>query len=175
MSVSKAPRQLAQVTLGCVVLGVGVAMLLTADLGSDGFSTLVNGVSITTGTSFLVANLLISLLFLAVAALRKVFPGLGTAIQVVVVGWTVSVLIELLDTPADLPWRLALLAAALPVLAVGIAVYLGAQHRGRSGRGGRAGVGPARPVQVDLQPGPGRGSTGRLAARRDPRRSAPSP
>ena len=142
MSVSKAPRQLAQVTLGCVVLGVGVAMLLTADLGSDGFSTLVNGVSITTGTSFLVANLLISLLFLAVAALRKVFPGLGTAIQVVVVGWTVSVLIELLDTPADLPWRLALLAAALPVLAVGIAVYLG----------GNTGAGPAEAAALAWDP-----------------------
>ncbi len=142
MSVSTAPRQLAQVTLGCVVLGVGVAMLLTADLGSDGFSTLVNGVSITTGTSFLVANLLISLLFLVVAALRKVFPGLGTAIQVVVVGWTVSVLIELLDTPADLPWRLALLAAALPVLAVGIAVYLG----------GNTGAGPAEAAALAWDP-----------------------
>ena len=53
----------------------GVAMLLTADLGSDGFSTLVNGVAIATGMSFLLANLLVSLCFLAVAALRKVFPA----------------------------------------------------------------------------------------------------
>jgi uncharacterized membrane protein YczE len=120
------PRRVAQVVLGCVVLGVGVAMLLTADLGSDGYSTLVNGVSITTGMSFLLANVLISLLFLAVAALRRVFPGAGTVIQVVVVGWTVSALIDVLDTPDGLPWRLALLAAAFPVLAVGIAAYLGA-------------------------------------------------
>ena len=55
------------VVLGCFVLGTGVAMLLTADLGSDGYSTLVNGVSKASGISFLVANLLISLLFLLVA------------------------------------------------------------------------------------------------------------
>ena len=128
--------------LGCVVLGTGVAMLLTADLGSDGFSTLVNGVALATGTSFLVANLLISLLFLVVASLRKVFPGVGTAIQVVVVGGTVSYLIEVLDTPAGLPWRLALLAAALPVVAVGIAVYLGAN----------TGAGPAESAALAWDP-----------------------
>ena len=129
MSSLLAPRRVAQVVLGCVLLGGGVAMLLTADLGSDGFSTLVNGVAIASGMSFLLANLLISLLFLVVGALRKVFPGVGTVIQVVVVGWTVSFLIEVLDTPDGLPWRLALLIAAFPPLAVGIAVYLGA-HTG---------------------------------------------
>lgn len=142
MTVSSAPRRVALVALGCVVLGTGVAMLLTADLGSDGFSTLVNGVSIATGTSFLVANLLISVLFLVMAALRRVFPGVGTVIQVVVVGWTVSYLIELLDTPDGLPWRLALLVAALPVLAVGIAVYLG----------GNTGAGPAEAAALAWDP-----------------------
>ena len=101
------PARIALVLLGCVVLGTGVALLLTADLGSDGYSTLVNGVSMATGISFLVANLLISLLFLVVAAVRRVYPGLGTIVQIVVVGWTVSFL----------------------VLAVGIAAYLGA-HTG---------------------------------------------
>ena len=104
-------------------------MLLTADLGSDGYSTLVNGVSKATEISFLLANVLISLLFLLVAAVRRVYPGLGTIVQVVVVGWTVSFLIEVMDTPDDLPWRFALLTAAFPVLAVGIAAYLGA-HTG---------------------------------------------
>jgi uncharacterized membrane protein YczE len=129
MSVPYSPRRVALLVLGCVVLGIGVAMLLTADLGSDGFSTLVNGLSIATGMSFLAANALISLLFLVLAALRRFFPGLGTLVQVVVVGWTVSFLIDLLETPDGLAWRFALLAAALPVVALGIAVYLGA-HTG---------------------------------------------
>jgi uncharacterized membrane protein YczE len=130
------------VVLGCVVLGVGVAMLLTADLGSDGYSTLVNGVSIATGMSFLVANVLISVLFLVVAALRKVLPGAGTVVQVVVVGWTVSFLIDLLDTPDGLTWRFALLAAAFPVLALGIAAYLGAN----------TGAGPAEAAALAWDP-----------------------
>jgi uncharacterized membrane protein YczE len=136
------PRRLAQVVLGCVVLGVGVATLLTADLGSDGFSTLVNGLAIAMGTSFLLANVLVSVAFLAVAAVRKVFPGAGTIIQVVVVGWTVSYLIDVLDTPDGLPARLGLLAAALPALALGIAVYLGAN----------TGAGPAEAAALAWDP-----------------------
>jgi uncharacterized membrane protein YczE len=114
---------------GCVVLGTGVAMFLTADLGSDGYSTLVNGLSIGTGIAFWVSNVVVSLAFLAVAAVRRVIPGLGTLVQIVVVGGTVSALLDLLETPDALGWRLVLLAAAFPVLAVGIATYLGS-HTG---------------------------------------------
>jgi len=142
VSLAYSPRRVAVTTLGCVVLGTGVAMLLTADLGSDGYSTLVNGVSLATGMSFLLANLLISVLFLVVAALRRVYPGLGTVIQIAVVGGTVSLLIDILDTPDGLPWRFVLLAAAFPVLALGIASYLG----------GHTGAGPAEAAALAWDP-----------------------
>jgi uncharacterized membrane protein YczE len=115
--------------LGCVVLGAGVALFLTADLGSDGYSTLVNGIALRTGLAFWVANLLVGVVLVALAAVRRVQPGLGTVVQVVVVGVTVSVLLGALTTPVGLAPRLLLLAAAFPVLAVGIAVYLGS-HTG---------------------------------------------
>jgi uncharacterized membrane protein YczE len=139
---TSSPGRLALVVVGCVLLGVGVAMLLTADVGSDGFSTLVNGVSIATDRSFLLANAVISLLFLGVAALRGLFPGVGTVVQVVVVGSTVALLIDVLDTPDGLGWRFALLVAAFPVLAVGIALYLGAN----------TGAGPAEAAALAWDP-----------------------
>lgn len=123
------PRRLVQLVVGCVVLGVGVSMLLTADLGSDGYSTLVNGIALSTGTSFLLCNTLVSLAFLALAAARRVYPGIGTVVQVVVVGVTVDLLLRVLETPDGLPWRVVLLVAAFPVLAAGIAAYLGS-HTG---------------------------------------------
>ena len=118
---------------GCVLLGFGVALVLTADLGSDGFSTLVNGIVRTTGLTFLVANALVSLTFLVFAALRKVIPGVGTVVQVVVVGGTADVMLRVLETP-DTVWGQALmLAASIPVIGFGIAAYLGS----------RFGAGPA--------------------------------
>jgi uncharacterized membrane protein YczE len=124
---SASPRRLALVLVGCLVLGTGVAMLLTADLGSDGYSTLVNGLSIGADIAFLVSNIVISLGFLVISAARKVWPGLGTLVQIVVVGFTVSWLLPVLDTPPTLLGQSLLLVAAFPVLALGISLYLGAQ------------------------------------------------
>ena len=119
-------RRGALLLVGCVVLGVGVAMLLTADLGSDGFSTLVNGVSIGAGVPFVVANAGISLAFVLLAAARGLRPGIGTLTQVVVVGFTASWVLALLDTPGTVLGQALLLAAAFPVVALGISAYLGA-------------------------------------------------
>ncbi|HSF36587.1 MAG TPA: hypothetical protein VLA70_10755 [Nocardioides sp.] len=123
------PRRTAMLLVGCVVLGTGVALLLAADLGSDGYSTFVNGLTITTGVDFWIVNLVVGVVLVALAALRKVYPGIGTVVQVVLVGVTVSVVLDLLATPNALGWQVALLAAAFPVLALGIALYLGS-HTG---------------------------------------------
>lgn len=127
---------------GCVVLGVGVALLLTADLGSDGYSTLVNGIALAFDLSFWVANLLVGVVFVALAAARKVHPGVGTVIQVALVGVTVSVALDLLSTPDGWPARIALLVVAFPVLAMGIAAYLGS----------RTGAGPAEAAGLAWDP-----------------------
>ena len=119
-------RRLVLLVVGCLVLGTGVAMLLTADLGSDGFSTLVNGTAISTGLPFFVANVGISLTFLLLAAARRLLPGIGTVVQVVVVGLVVDRLLTVLDTPGSVLGQALLLGAAFPVLALGIAAYLGA-------------------------------------------------
>jgi uncharacterized protein len=112
---------------GCVVLGTGVALLLTADAGSDGFSTLVNGVALGADLPFFVANLAVSAVFIALAAARRVRPGIGTVVQILVVGLIADRLLHLLETPGSVLGQALLLVAALPVLSVGIALYLGAQ------------------------------------------------
>lgn len=112
-----------------MVLGMGVGMLLTADLGSDGYSTLVNGFVLSTGLAFWVGNLVVGVAFVAMAAARRVRPGLGTVVQLVLVGATVDVVLDAFDPPEVVWLRIALLVAAFPVLALGIAVYLGS-HTG---------------------------------------------
>ncbi|WP_183094661.1 YczE/YyaS/YitT family protein [Nocardioides stalactiti] len=127
---------------GCVVLGIGVALLLTADLGSDGYSTLVNGIALTLDLDFWLANLAVGVVFVALAAARKVYPGLGTVVQVGLVGVTVSVALDLMSTPDSVLGRVAFLVVAFPVLAVGIAAYLGS----------RTGAGPAEAAGLAWDP-----------------------
>ena len=135
-------RQVLLLVLGCLVLGLGVSLLLAADLGSDGYSTLVNGISLRTGLSFGIVNLMVGVVLVVLAAARKVRPGPGTVVQVVLVGVTVSVVFGLLGTPDGLVTRILLIAAAFPVLAVGIAMYLGSH----------TGAGPAEAAALAYDP-----------------------
>ncbi|RNL61185.1 hypothetical protein EFK50_17595 [Nocardioides marmoriginsengisoli] len=120
-----APALLLRLLLGCVVLGIGVGLLLTADLGSDGYSTLVSGIARSSDWAFVVANIAVSLVFLVAAALRKVRPDVGTVVQIVVVGYTVTLVLKVLDTPASTLSQAGCLVLALPVLSLGVAMYLG--------------------------------------------------
>ena len=127
---------------GCLTLGAGVALLLTAALGSDGYSTLVNGIALSTGAPFVVANTVVSLAFLTLAWTRGLRPGIGTVVQIVVVGVTVGLLLDALPTPDSLLARTALLLLAFPVIAVGIVCYLGS----------RTGAGPAEAFALAWDP-----------------------
>lgn len=118
-------RRVGQLLVACVVLGIGVGLLLLAALGSDGYSTLINGISISTGVPFVVVNCVVGGLLVVMAAVRGVRPGLGTIAQPVVVGFTISGVLAMAETPMDLPGRLLLMVAAMPLLAVGVAGYLG--------------------------------------------------
>lgn len=127
---------------GTLTLGLGVALLLAADLGSDGYSTLVNGITLATGIPFVVANTVVSVVFVLLAWLRGLRPGVGTVVQIVIVGVTVWLLLMALPTPEAWWGRGLMLLAALPVIALGIAAYLGS----------RTGAGPAEAAALAWDP-----------------------
>ena len=118
-------RRVAQLVLSCVVLGVGVALLLRAALGSDGYSSLINGLSLSLDVPFVAVNAVVGLVLVALAWSRHVIPGLGTIVQPVVVGFTVSGVMSLVAEPDGLLARGLMLAVAFPILAIGVAGYLG--------------------------------------------------
>lgn len=116
--------QVARLVVWCTILGIGVGMLLLAALGSDGFSTLVNGISLAMGIHFFVVNTVVSALLLAIAWRRGIALGAGALLQPVVVGGAISIVLRLGTEPDALAARIALLAAAVPVITVGVAGYL---------------------------------------------------
>jgi uncharacterized membrane protein YczE len=135
-------RQLGLLFGGCTVLGLGVALLLLPALGSDGFSTLVNGIRLAADIPFLLSNVLVSAGFVALAWVRRLPPGLGTVVQIVVVGTTASVFLDVIPEPDALWARVAMLCVAMPVVALGIAAYLGSQ----------TGAGPAEAAALAWDP-----------------------
>ena len=114
--------RLPQLVISRVVLGVGVALLLLAALGSDGYSTFVNGLSLALDVPFVAVNCALGIVL---AWWRGLVPGLGTIIQPLVVGATVSAVLSMVSAPQAVVSRVVVLAAAFVILSAGVAGYLG--------------------------------------------------
>ncbi|WP_332663532.1 hypothetical protein [Aeromicrobium sp.] len=134
--------QLVRLVVSCVILGIGVAMLLIASLGSDGYSTMINGLSIALDLKFWLVNLVVGILLVAMAWARGLTPGLGTITQPLVVGVVVSGLLDAFAEPDAMWARVTLLVLSFPVLAVGVAGYLAVD----------AGAGPTEAAALAFDP-----------------------
>ena len=132
----------AQLVLGCTVLGAGVSMVLTAELGSDGYSTLVSGLTFWIGLPFWFLNAVVGAVFVGVAWLRGRKPGPGTLVQWFYVGFVISIMLELLPEAGSLLERSLMLGGGLVLLALGVAAYLASN----------TGAGPAEAMALSLDP-----------------------
>jgi uncharacterized membrane protein YczE len=119
-------RRLVQLVVSCAVLGAGVGMLLDARLGSDGYSMFVNGIAISSGQDFWVVNLVVGVALVLMAWLRGRLPGVGTVLQPVVVGFVVSLMLDVLPGPASYGTRWLEFVAGFAVVCLGVAGYLAA-------------------------------------------------
>lgn len=131
-----------QLVLGCTVLGVGVAFLLEAAMGSDGYSTLVNGISLASGVPFWVLNIVVGAVFIALAWVRGIRPGPGTLVQWFLVGFVISAVMALVPDVTELGVRVGMLLLALALLTVGVAAYLASA----------TGAGPAEAMAIAWDP-----------------------
>ena len=132
-------RRLAQLLLGLVLFGTGLWLGLVADLGVGPWDVLTGGLSEQLGTPFGRTAIGISVVVLLIGLACRVRPGIGTVLNVFVVGATVDVLLALgwLEALPEAPLGLRLLATAggIATVAAGSALYLGA-HLGPGPRDG---------------------------------------
>lgn len=117
-------RRVVQLFVSCVLLGAGVALLLNADLGSDGYSMMINGLVKVSDIEFAVVNIAVGVVLVLLAWLRGRTPGPGTVVQPAVVGFTVSALMPVFPEPDALAGQAVEFAVAFVVLCIGVAGYL---------------------------------------------------
>jgi uncharacterized membrane protein YczE len=131
--------RLAKLLLGLLLFGTGLWLGLVAELGVGPWDVLTGGLSEQLGTPFGRSAIGVSVVVLLIGLAARVRPGVGTLLNVVVVGATVDVLLaspllaDLDDAP--LPVRLAVTLLGIATVAAGSALYLGA-HLGPGPRDG---------------------------------------
>jgi uncharacterized membrane protein YczE len=120
-----APR-MPRLLLGLVTFGVGIALMAEAGLGLGPWEALNQGIARQTGLELGTVSILLGIPILALWWPLGERPGIGTVLNVVLIGSSTNVGLALLPTPPvdALALRLAAMLGGVLVIAVGSGLYL---------------------------------------------------
>jgi len=119
---SRVPRLL----LGLTFFGMGIGFMVRADLGLGPWDVLHQGVSDQTGISIGVVTILTGMVVLLLWIPIRERPGLGTVLNVLLVGVVVDATLAVLDTPDAMWQRVLLLLLGVYLFGPGSGWYIGA-------------------------------------------------
>ena len=118
--------RIAQCVVGLIICGLGIALIIAADIGLAPWDVLHKGISRHTGIAVGTVIIIVGFALLALWIPLRVRPGIGTILNAVLIGWTVNVALPLLPEPDDTAWQLGEMAAGVLAFGIGTAMYIGA-------------------------------------------------
>ncbi len=122
----RAAERVARCVLGLALFGIGIALIIDADLGAAPWDVFHTGIAeltgIPVGTVIMLTGALLLLLWIPLSEQ----PGLGTILNAVEIGLVVDVVLPLLPGPEPLAVRLAMMLTGVAIIAVGSGFYIGA-------------------------------------------------
>ncbi|MER7078650.1 Uncharacterized membrane protein YczE [Saccharopolyspora kobensis] len=128
--------RLVQLLVGLVGYGTALTFLVGSALGASAWAVLAEGLSVRSGISFGLATSLTAVVVLLCWIPLRELPGLGTVLNVVMVGAAADVAALFVPAPTSLPQQVGYLLLGVLMLTFFDAVYLGA----RFGSGPRDGL-----------------------------------
>ena len=129
-------RRIVQLLVGLFAYGIAIAMMIRAAIGVSPWDVLSQGVSLQTGIPFgFVTNLIGVVVLLLWIPIRQK-PGIGTVLNVLLIGPSAELGLWLIPEQTDLFSQVLLFAGGLSLLAIATGLYIGA----RFGPGPRDGL-----------------------------------
>ena len=129
------PSRIVQLVVGLVLYGFTMALMVRAGLGLDPWDVFHQGAAqhlpLTFGQVVIVTGALVLLLWIP---LRQV-PGLGTVLNVIIIGLAADAGLALMDPPNELWLRIVLMVVSVVGNGLASALYIGA-HLGPGPRDG---------------------------------------
>jgi len=118
-------RRLVQLLIGLFLYGIAIALMVRGGIGLSPWDVLAQGVSLKTGIPFGFVTNLIGLVVLAFWIPLRQRPGLGTVLNVLLVGPSAQLGLDLLPQQTELWAEVLFFAAGLALLAVATGLYIG--------------------------------------------------
>ena len=121
------PRvRLPRLVPGLVLMGFGTALMVAADLGLPPWSVLDQGISEHTGIPIGTVSIIVGACVLCAWIPLRERPGLGTVLNILLIGVTTDLVLLAVDTPDSGAARLAYLLAGAFLWGPGSGLYIGA-------------------------------------------------
>ena len=119
-------RRLSRLVFGLLLCGTGVALMIDADLGLAPWDVLHQGISIHTGIPIGTVAILVGFAVLLLWLPLHERYGLGTVLNVLIIGTTIDVLLAVLPDHPPMGVRVTFLAVGTLLFGPGSGFYIGA-------------------------------------------------
>ncbi|WOQ70586.1 hypothetical protein RYJ27_05120 [Microbacterium limosum] len=129
-------RRSLQLPIGLVLYGVGCAVMIAAGIGLDPWTVFAQGVSKATGMGIGWVTSLIGLGVLLLWIPLRQRPGLGTVLNILMVGTAMQLALDVIPTAPSFALGCVMFAAGIAIVGLGSGLYIGA----RFGPGPRDGL-----------------------------------
>jgi len=129
-------RRVAQLIVGLFLYGMGIALMVRASVGVAPWDVLTLGIEKQTGLGFGLITFIVSLFVMLLWIPIRQKPGIGTVLNVLLVGPFAQVGLWIIPPIDGLLWEILVFASGLLILAVATGLYIGA----RFGPGPRDGL-----------------------------------
>ena len=129
------PAKSVRLVLGLVLYGVGMALMVRAELGVSPWDVLTQGLMNVTGLDFGFITFLVSIVVFALWIPLRQRPGAGTVANLLIIPVAVQISLWLLPTGYPLWARALLLAGGILAIAIASGLYIGV-HLGPGPRDG---------------------------------------
>jgi uncharacterized membrane protein YczE len=119
--------RLPRLLVGLVLFGIGIAVMVVANLGLSPWEVLHQGISRNTGIPIGTVGILTGIVVLVLWIPLKERIGIGTILNVILIGLVVDLTLWLMPETIELLWlRWALMLGGTVVIAFGSGLYIGA-------------------------------------------------
>jgi uncharacterized membrane protein YczE len=119
-------RRLPRLLLGLEVCGIGLAFITRTELGLDSWDVLHQGLSEQTGISIGMVTILVGFAMFGLSLPLGEEIGLGTLLNVLLIGTTIDLVRLVLDTPDSTALQWVFLLGGTVLFAIGSGFYIGA-------------------------------------------------
>lgn len=119
-------KKLFQLLLGFILIAIGIILMKETNLGMNPWNTFHYGLSLKTGLAFGTISQLVGLFFILLSLFFRMYPGIGTLLNMLLIGYFVNILDGFIDLGfiSSLPVRILLCLVGLTIFSYGVYLYL---------------------------------------------------